>query len=170
MKWVKGQNLRGNGGETPVKGVHYFTTDEVETIKKEIATELATKIPEIPEAIKVDQELVRKIVQIMHSLPETDKLEVSKGIRNASSFIYGGTKYKTSELMHGAGSGGGTGLTILPATGAVDNSNVVFTFTSTPIMVVVNGSNYRNGHGVTIVGTTATLDSPVGTNGDIYGL
>lgn len=60
--------------------------------------------------------------------------------------------------------------TILAATGSVDNSNLIFTFASTPQMVVVNGSNYRNGHGVAIVGVTATLDSPVGTGGDIYGI
>jgi anthranilate phosphoribosyltransferase len=30
----------------------------------------------------------------------------------------------------------------------------------------VNGTSYRNGHGVTISGTTITLDNPVGTGGD----
>ena len=64
----------------------------------------------------------------------------------------------------------GGNTSILVATGAVDDSNLVFTFTSTPQLVVVNGVTYRNGHGVTIVTTTATLDDPVGLGGDCYGL
>lgn len=62
------------------------------------------------------------------------------------------------------------GLSVLPATGTVDDSNVTFTFASTPTLVVVNGTAYRNGFGVTIVTTTATLDNPPGTGGDVYGL
>ncbi len=64
----------------------------------------------------------------------------------------------------------GGGLSVLTATGAVDNSNKVFTFVSAPTIVVVNGASYITGGGVTIVGTTATLDSAVGTGGSIYGL
>lgn len=65
---------------------------------------------------------------------------------------------------------GGAGLSVLAATGTVDGSNVTFTFASTPTLVVVNGTSYRNGHGVTIVTTTATLDNPAGVGGDVYGL
>lgn len=61
-------------------------------------------------------------------------------------------------------------LTILTATGTIDNSNKVFTFVSTPTLVIVNGTAYRNGYGVTIVTTTATLEQPVGVGGDIYAL
>lgn len=68
------------------------------------------------------------------------------------------------------GNGGGGGLSVLTATGAVDDENTTFTFASEPQLVVVNGNSYRDGHGVTITGTTAELDSPVGSGGDIYGL
>lgn len=71
--------------------------------------------------------------------------------------------------INSTASGGGS-LSVLAATGTVDDSNVIFTFASAPTLVVVNGNAYRDGHGVTIVGTTATLDSAVGTGGDIYGL
>lgn len=66
------------------------------------------------------------------------------------------------------GTGGGLGF--LTATGAVNNTNTTFTFASAPTLVIVNGATYRNGHGVTISGTTATLDNPAGTGGDVYGL
>jgi hypothetical protein len=65
---------------------------------------------------------------------------------------------------------GSSSVSILVATGTVDDSNVTFTFASTPHIVVVNGMSYVNGHGVTIVTTTATLDSPAGTGGYIYGI
>jgi len=66
--------------------------------------------------------------------------------------------------------GGSGSLSILTATGTVDDSNLVFTFASEPTLVVVNGTSYRDGHGVAISGTSATLDFPVGVGGDIYGL
>lgn len=61
-----------------------------------------------PQEPKITPEIVKEIVQMMHALPENDKLEVSKGIRNSNSFIFGKTKYKIEELMHGAGSGSTT--------------------------------------------------------------
>jgi len=66
--------------------------------------------------------------------------------------------------------GGGGGLTILAATGNIDDNNLAFTFISEPIFVVVNGATYRNGHGCTIVGANAFLDDPAGINGDVYGI
>lgn len=65
---------------------------------------------------------------------------------------------------------GSSGLGYLAATGTVDDSNTAFTFASEPTLVIINGASYRHGHGVTISGTSVTLDSPVGTGGDIYGL
>lgn len=158
----------GKNGETPVKGIHYFTTEEIEAVKKEIATELETKIPEIPEQLEVNQELVKKIVAIMHTLPEADKLEVSKGIRNAQSFIYGGTKYKTSELMHGAGSSTGGGFTALSATETPNGVLKVFTFasaTAQPSYLVVDNvwmkAVTKSGTvNWTWLGTQATLTIP----------
>ncbi len=66
--------------------------------------------------------------------------------------------------------GGSGSFSVLAATGTVDDSNTSFTFASEPALVVVNGQSYRDGHGCTIAGTSVTLDFPVGTGGDIYGL
>lgn len=60
--------------------------------------------------------------------------------------------------------------TILAATGTVDDSNLDFTFTTEPLLIVINGASYRKGHGWSWSVGTATLDFPVGTGGDIYGL
>lgn len=63
-------------------------------------------------------------------------------------------------------------MSILTATGTVDDSNVTFVFTSEPKVIVVNGATYRKNHGWTYnSGTnTATMSNAVGTGGDIFGL
>jgi len=66
--------------------------------------------------------------------------------------------------------GGSGSFGIIAITGTVDNSNTSFTAASAPSVVVVNGATYRNGKGVTIVGTAITLDNPVGIGGDLYAL
>lgn len=63
-----------------------------------------------------------------------------------------------------------SGITLMVATGTVDNSNTAFTFASQPTLIVVNGASYRVGHGWSWSVLTATLDAPVGTGGDIYGV
>lgn len=65
-----------------------------------------------------------------------------------------------------ASSGGS--FSVITVTGTIDNSNRSFTAASTPNLVNVNGVFYRHGHGVTISGTSITLDAPVGADGDIY--
>ena len=55
-------------------------------------------------------------------------------------------------------------------TGDVDDANVEFVFTAKPKAVVVNGSMYREDHGWSWSAPTATLDAPVMTGGDIYGI
>lgn len=100
------------------------------------------------------------------------KIDISQ-IRNAGSFIYKGTRYRFEELMHGAGSGGGssTGMTLTPETptGVVDDSNVTFTVANEPLYITVNGASYKVGQGtyLSYSGGTITLSSAVGTGGFI---
>lgn len=67
-------------------------------------------------------------------------------------------------------SASGGSFSILTATGSINDTNTSFTFASEPTLVVVNGDSYRDGKGCSISGTSVTLDSPVGTGGDIYGI
>lgn len=67
-----------------------------------------------------------------------------------------------------------TGGAILEATGTVNDSNVTFTFTQLPTLIFINGAGYRQtGGAITwswVASTlTATLSSPVGTGGSIFG-
>lgn len=101
-----------------------------------------------------------------------------KGQVNYVNFVAGNGVTITHNTAHGrnditfnaTGGGEGGSLAVLTATGTVDDSNTTFTFVSTPVVVVVNGASYRDGHGATITGTSVELDYPVGTGGDIYAL
>lgn len=69
---------------------------------------------------------------------------------------------------------GGSGYTILTTTGTIDDSNLDFPFDSLPTELVINAGSYIQTGGSTTwtwnAGTlTATLSTPVGTGGSIYG-
>lgn len=68
---------------------------------------------------------------------------------------------------------GSSSLDILTITGTVDDSNVTFTATEEPGLLVINGAIYKTTGGAYTwsysVGTI-TLSTPVGTGGTIYGL
>lgn len=139
--------LKGKDGRTPVKGMDYFDGKDGHTpTRKELVSLIEPLLPSVVEAnmpepmapihttqvikeeLTVTEQLVKDIIKVMHTLPETDKLEVSKGIRNASSFIFNGTRYRTEELMHGGGSSSGGGSTVVTQyslTGVQVGSDVV---------------------------------------------
>ena len=67
------------------------------------------------------------------------------------------------------------GISILAATGTIDDSNTAFTFPSLPTVLVINGALYQQTGGAITwtwnAGTlTATLSAPVGTGGSIFGI
>lgn len=84
------------------------------------------------------------------------------------------TSAEVTFLINLANGGGGT-LAILAATGTINDSNAAFVFPSLPKLVVVNGTAYEQTGGAITwtwnAGTlTATLSSPVGVNGSIFGM
>lgn len=83
----------------------------------------------------------------------------------------GASGNRITATINGGGSGGG-GSIIEITSGIIDDSNTAFVFASEPNIVVVNGESYQVGHGWSWnSGTsTVTLDNPVGTGGDIYGI
>lgn len=70
---------------------------------------------------------------------------------------------------------GAASFSILAATGTIDDSNLDFTFASLPIVLVINGGVYQQTGGAITWSwnaglLTATLSSPVGSGGSIFGL
>lgn len=83
------------------------------------------------------------------------------------SITYNHAQGRNDITINTTGSGA---FSVLAATGTINDSNTSFSFPVQPVMVVVNGASYRDGNGVTISGTSVTLDAPVGNGGDIYGI
>lgn len=219
---------KGEPGENavpPLKGVDYFTEDEIESIattvrsritipdaipgepgtpadEKKIVEQILSRITipatlskeEVTEMIEarlvfyftgqeagMTKEDVQKMISGLQSV--FDPIQSAEKIARAVETLKGkdrldynalkntpDTSSKRGPLRGGGSQGGGGTLNILTATGTIDDSNTVFTFISTPRIVVVNGASYVNGSGVTIVATTSTLDNPVGVGGSIYGI
>lgn len=72
------------------------------------------------------------------------------------------------EALEAGGGGGGT--TILETVSTIDDSNLTFIFTEEPKIIYVNGIAYRKNHGWTWLVLTATLSTPVGSGGEIFGV
>lgn len=85
-----------------------------------------------------------------------------------------------SSNVHISGDGANVRISVDPSSGgslaieappeAPDDTTVLFTFSTKPFQVVMNGSSYRENHGWTWTGTQASMFSPVGTGGDIYAI
>lgn len=128
--------LKG-GSDLPIKSPY---KTEIEREKNDVLAELKTKIAEFEEKIKE----IPKIEDIIGHLKIGGKHQLElrdiKGARLdvSNSFTKEGVRYMIEEMMHGAGSGSGGG-TILEATGTVNGVNTSFTFTTAPVMLVVDG-------------------------------
>lgn len=156
-----------------------------EEVAEALMPSIIRLIPKAKGAPVIDKEAIKRAVLAEIPLPTgsdsvtvEDVIKTIKEVKHIAIDDIAGLRlflrnleYKVGSrpYLHGGG-GSSSGFTVLAATGALDNSNTVFTFTTAPTVVVVNGVQYRNGHGVSIVGLTATLDNPAGTNGDVYGL
>lgn len=68
---------------------------------------------------------------------------------------------------NGGSGGGGGSLDFETPTGTVDDSNVTFDVTETPLYLVINGAQYFEGVHYSLAGLTITLNNPVGTGGFI---
>lgn len=150
---AKGEDGIGKDGENGRDGVDGLDgKDGKDADEKAVENRLLKKIPKEIEPQKIKSKLIE--------LPIKERWFDARHIKNLPEPSFGGAIHR----------GGGSGLSILAATGTIDDSNVTFTFTAIPSAVVVNGAVYNNGNGVTISGTTATLDNPIGTGGSIIGL
>lgn len=159
--------LKGDPGDSP--------TIDVDSMISQVTDALRSEMPQQIESAPVDTDALYKefVARLQKEMP----IDVSH-IRNGQSFLYKlksgkSIEFKTEELMNGHGASGtsGSGLNFVArSSGTIDNTNKSFTFAAPITIVGVNGASYINGGGVTITGSAAVLDNPVGAGGSIYGL
>lgn len=134
----------GADGYTPIKGLDYFTDDEVADVTRnatpvkgrdyytaEEAADFKKQVTPIKGVDYKDGEnpTPAQFIEVVKALKGKDaaafsqvvgsKIDISH-VRNAGTFIFNGKKYDTSELMHG---GGSSGNVITLQTDGVDNGS-----------------------------------------------
>lgn len=146
------------------------------------------------DSIALNEETAKSVVSLINTLPLQPQFQIDAShVKNLRRMPKGkGTKGKYHPA-HGGGdtvvagsnititrnsdgtvtitstSGGGIGSPIA-VTPTPDDTTLVYTAASAFTYVVVNGAIYREGHEFSKSSLTITLDSPVGTGGDIYAL
>ena len=105
VDWTEITGAQGRPGYVPVKGIDYFDGEDGKTpTKAELLALIKPLIPEpIPGKIGPPGEPIDKqeiIDLLIEKIKKEQPIDISH-IRNASSFMKDGIKYKIEELMHG---------------------------------------------------------------------
>ncbi len=157
----------------------------------ETSEDIRNKLELLQADERLDKSAVKGIERLEEDIKAISLRPVGRGGGKGIGLFVGGSKKlltaQTINLVAGTGitisyayasgrnditisASGTVALSPIAMTGTIDDSNKSFTAASTPTLVVVNGTAYRDGHGVSIVGTAITLDNPCGAGGDLYGL
>jgi len=176
---VPQNGINGKDGYTPKAGVDFPTEKQ---LTKMIGDEFRKLLSMKPESKEVSAEEVAKLVGTMQERVDfkARAAEIARALetlQGGARLDYDALKNKPGVKMYEEGKGriiarGGPPITILPATGTIDDSNLAFAFTHKPTWITINGASYReNDHWTWTSATlTATLDFAVGTGGSIYGV
>lgn len=165
--------LKYNVPKKEIKTKEFHVPSEIllRPIIEPIVEQLVQQYLEVQDwkALLLNNDFIKEIVKGMHILPENDKLEVSKGLRNAMSFIHNGRSYRISELMHGGGSGSTPETTDIVF---IDNEIVSGTGTNwTLVHIPVLGSLELYGNGQLLtpgIGNDYTISGPFITTANSF--
>lgn len=166
----------GKDGYTPLKGLDYFTTEEINDIVFKVLSKIKQPKDGVsPNVDDVVNEVLKK-VKLPDNSENVTKTELVNFLKRGGYRGGGLSTVSTDSTLTGDGTLANPlsvvasgGITILTATGTIDDTNTTFTFVSKPVEIVINGSSYIENGGWTWSGLTATLDFPVGDGGKIYG-
>lgn len=190
------EGIDGKDGKTPTKQelidlILPLIPEPIKSIE-ETAEQTRDKLETLKDDERLSKTAIKGIEEIENKIKEIEIRPSGKGGGSKGLTLYvGGSKKlltaKTLNFVGGAGitisyahsngrndititATGTASLTPITITGTIDDSNTSFTAASEPNIVIINGASYRHGKGVTISGTSITIDNPVGVGGDIYGL
>lgn len=179
-------------GDPGTPGIDGKDADE-ETIVQRVLDQIEISLPEAVDYDRITKEVVAQVIAEVAAQSLKKKVSIAdipgledrlRRVTNMArdGFVRGGgdtVAAGTNVTITSSGgvktisSTGGSGFSILTATGTVDDSNVTFTFISQPTLLCINGAFYQSSGGAitwSYVTGTVTLSSPVGTGGSIFGI
>ena len=163
------EELRGRGTELDAKITARLAqlkdgkSPEMTAILEAMKPYIPLPVPGSPD----NAEDVRNKLELLEG-DERLKIEAIKDLREELDKMWKEHKSRSSFL--GGGGSMRVQQTILAPAESVDDSTTTYTFGQKPLIVVVNGANYREGHGWTWVNEQVVLDNIVGASGDLYGI
>lgn len=179
----------GKDGMTPIKGVHYFTADDIDGIVSVIEARLniknKSKLPKKEDDIFSVFEKGSKKLNIKHidGLEQTlsafrNQLDRRGGyIHGGGDTVKAGTNVTITSNSDGTktiSSSGGTGGGFTESnitSGAIDGTNKTFVMDAVCAYIIVNGVWYRQNKGWTAgSGTSITLDFAPVSGSDVWGV
>jgi hypothetical protein len=142
-----GKSIKGNDGETPIRGVHYMTDEDIALLAKKAAKLVKVTPVTIPTAKEVHDMVITTIdpeARYDSKFTELDKLvEFLKrgGFRGGGSTSTGGVSTIYNDTV----------------SGLIDGTNKIFTVAHTiqsPVFCSLANSNYQAGIDYTVTGPT----------------
>lgn len=165
------EQLRGEKGKDGVDGIDGLQGTPGKDGSPDTPDQVVDKINASQKKINTDRifglsDLIKNVANSI-SLPVTTMFVNGKRSKNlAFSGATVVTQGDTSTITITPGSGS---VTVETPSGAIDETNVTFTVTSTPKWVVSDGVTYFDGAGYTLSGLTLTMDiAPTGFIRSIY--
>lgn len=182
-----GESIKGDPGETPQKGLHYFTAEEHEEFLNNLIDtfkELLIPAKEQLESLKGDGRLDAKYIKgleglesllkrniVQHQQPNKggiwqgsmNQFAVISGVNafkdiRSITFIGSTVVNKNGDITVTNGAAAATWSEEYPSSGIVDGANKVFVFDHTPSLVSLEGQTLSILNGdYTVLGNTVTL-------------
>lgn len=141
----------------------------------EVVVKKINSLPTDKEEYKIDASHLKNLPQSVQTIIERHNGFIETSIKAGDNIVVVKDAFGNWVISSTAtgGTGGGSGSGIITISGTIDDSNVTFTSTSEPDILVINGGSYRPTGGAytwSYSAGTITLSSAVGTGGNIYGM
>lgn len=149
--------------------------DEDEKLKIEAIGHLPEKLEALDKKISIRPTMVggKPLLQLYVGSVKRGAVQYLNLIAGTNMTITYAASNGRNDVTFSASGGGSGSLSVISATGTINDTNKTFTLATQPTLVVVNGVAYNGTTGSitwTWVTTTLTLSQAVGSGGDLYGL
>lgn len=178
-----------------VTEVHHTTQEIKEVAVADSPEQLVKKLESLEGEGRLDKSAIRGLTDLEENIDKKiSKIPRGGGARGIQLYVNGGKKGLATmfnlipgtnvsftydyangrnDLTINATGGGSASFSVITVSGTVNDTNKSFTASTTPVLVIINGTSYRTtGDSITwtYVGSALTLSQAVGSGGSIYAI